>query len=96
MDDTHPLTRRASMLGGRIKQNVSAMASMMRPGNVPLFSTRLSEQEALAFWQMHRHDDQGAAVLSTMKPDAILDLDMRLGRANQAAMLDMTGGAPPL
>ena len=79
----HPLERRANALAQQLQAWVNLMAAMMRPDGRALFSTRLSNQKALEFWQKHRFDDLGQSVLSTWSPDQILQLDQKLAQAHE-------------
>lgn len=83
-EDQHPLERRAQALAQGITSRVNMMASMMRPDGRPVFHTRLSDAKALDFWRKHRYDELGQSVISTWRPDQILDLDQRLSQANEA------------
>lgn len=87
------MERRAALLAQRLQGRIDLMANMMRPDGRALFSTRLSEQKALAFWNSHRFDELGQSVLSTWRPDQILKLDLRLAQANEA---DGLGQMPPV
>jgi hypothetical protein len=68
------------MLADRLKGRVDLMANMMRPDGRPIFHERLSTEKAMQFWQAHRYDEMGQAVMSTWKPDQILQLDLKLAQ----------------
>ena len=87
-EDQHPLERRATALADAFTKRVDLMASMMRPDNTPVFHTKLSDAKALDFWQKHRYDSLGQAVLSTWSPAQIMNLDTKLSQMH----LDQQGG----
>lgn len=78
MTAEHRLANRANMLAGRIAERKSLIREMVAPTGPAVFSQRLNQADALAFWEKNRNTDIGAAILSTWKPDQILELDTRL------------------
>lgn len=78
MTAQHRLSNRATMLAGRIGQRKALIRDMMAPTGTAVFSERLSQPDALAFWQKNRTNEVGAAILANWKPEQILELDNRL------------------
>lgn len=96
MPDPTPMERRRDALAEGFQKRVELMAAMMRPDDKPVFHTRLSGNDAYSFWQAHRFDDLGKAVISTWKPDQILALDQKLAQMNQQRGLEVPPGDGPI
>lgn len=85
----HPMERRTDLIAQGLKDRVSMLADMMLPNGRRVYTTQLNDQKALEFWQKHRFDDMGKAVLATWSPSQVLQLDTRLMQAQQSE------GTPP-
>jgi hypothetical protein len=72
------------MLAEAFTQRTDLLAAMMRPDDRQIFHQRLAEPKALEFWRKHRFDDLGQSVMSTWRPDQVVELDQRLAQANEA------------
>ncbi|MDA8219403.1 MAG: hypothetical protein M0Z94_17505 [Dehalococcoidales bacterium] len=81
----HVMERRAELLAEAIRHRIEVMADfLMPPGEPPVFSSRVSRRDALAFWTKHRYDQIGAQVLSRWSPEQIMALDAELAKSRQA------------
>jgi hypothetical protein len=78
----HVMERRAAALADAINHRVELLTEFLRPdGDRPVFTKKLSEAEALSFWQKHRYDEIGAQILAGWTPEQIMSLDVALSRA---------------
>ena len=77
----HVLERRATLLAGKLTARKRILVQSLAPkGQRPPFTEQLSKADALAFWQAHRNDQQGAEVLARMNDVDIAELDAALAQ----------------
>lgn len=79
----HILERRADMLADAINHRVELLSEFLTSDDRPVFSKRLSEREALDWWQRHRYDEFGARILASWTPQQIMALDAALSQAGE-------------
>lgn len=81
-DYGHVLERRATLLAGKLTARKQMLVESLSPkGQRPPFTEQLSKADALAFWQKHRNDQQGAEVLARMNDVDIAELDAALAQS---------------
>lgn len=84
MPGPNKLERRAELLGGKIKARRELIRQAIAPPNQrPPFTEQMTKPEALSWWMANRDTEYGREVLQTMKPDAIMELDLALAQARQ-------------
>ena len=73
------MERRARLLADAIKHRIEVLLYLLKePGQRPVFTKKLSQREALAWWRAHRTDPLGMRLMATMSPGQIMDIDRAL------------------
>lgn len=78
-DIEYIMERRARKLADAIRHRIELLVDLMKePGRRPVFTKKMSEREALAWWRQHRNDELGMKVIANMRPEQTMALDRAL------------------
>jgi hypothetical protein len=86
--DRHPLENLADRLGERVREVVQAKTEALATSDGrPLFTMRMPDRNALAWWQMYRFTKAGEQEYAMRSQQEQMQIDEALSRANAEAMM---------